>query len=93
VVPDSRNLLKFARNSGKPVQGFCHESLSVNNQKRHMAVRRRELDQRSQAATLEDRPAGASVGGTLVVDRGEIVEGVHPGQGIRATNRPEAGTK
>jgi N-acyl-D-aspartate/D-glutamate deacylase len=28
------------------------------------------------------------VGGTLVVDRNEIVEGVHPGKGIRATNRP-----
>ena len=24
------------------------------------------------------------VGGTLVVDRGEVVEGVHPGKGIRA---------
>lgn len=32
------------------------------------------------------------VGGTLVVDRGEIVEGVHPGKGIRATNRPAAGS-
>ena len=26
------------------------------------------------------------VGGTLVVDRGEVVEGVHPGKGIRATS-------
>ena len=28
------------------------------------------------------------VGGTFVVDRSEVVEGVHPGKGIRATNRP-----
>jgi N-acyl-D-aspartate/D-glutamate deacylase len=28
------------------------------------------------------------VGGVFVVDRGEIVEGVHPGKGIRAANRP-----
>ncbi|MFN3326761.1 MAG: amidohydrolase family protein [Bryobacteraceae bacterium] len=28
------------------------------------------------------------VGGTVVVDRGELVEGVYPGKGIRATNRP-----
>ena len=28
------------------------------------------------------------VQGTLVVDRGEVVEGVHPGKGVRATNRP-----
>lgn len=28
------------------------------------------------------------VRGTLVVDRGNIVEGVYPGKGIRATNRP-----
>jgi N-acyl-D-aspartate/D-glutamate deacylase len=34
------------------------------------------------------------VQGTFVVDRGELVEGVHPGKGIRATNRrsPPAGT-
>jgi N-acyl-D-aspartate/D-glutamate deacylase len=30
------------------------------------------------------------VGGTFVVDRGEVVEGVHPGKGIRAENRPAA---
>jgi dihydroorotase len=29
------------------------------------------------------------VGGTLVVDKGEVVEGVYPGKGIRATNRPQ----
>jgi N-acyl-D-aspartate/D-glutamate deacylase len=28
------------------------------------------------------------VRGTFVVDRSEVVEGVHPGKGIRATNRP-----
>jgi N-acyl-D-aspartate/D-glutamate deacylase len=30
------------------------------------------------------------VRGTLVVDGGKIVEGVHPGRGIRATNRSSA---
>src|SRR5262249_52313838 len=28
--------------------------------------------------------------GTLVVDRNEVVEGVHPGKGIRAENRPSS---
>jgi N-acyl-D-aspartate/D-glutamate deacylase len=30
------------------------------------------------------------VGGALVVDHGKVVEGVHPGKGIRAENRPAA---
>ncbi len=30
------------------------------------------------------------VGGTVVVERGEVVEGIHPGKGIRAENRPAA---
>jgi N-acyl-D-aspartate/D-glutamate deacylase len=30
------------------------------------------------------------VRGTFVVDRSEVVEGVHPGKGIRAENRPAA---
>ena len=30
------------------------------------------------------------VRGTFVVDRSEVVEGVHPGKGIRAENRPGA---
>jgi dihydroorotase len=30
------------------------------------------------------------VKGTVVVDSGRVVDGVHPGEGIRATNRPLA---
>jgi N-acyl-D-aspartate/D-glutamate deacylase len=30
------------------------------------------------------------LGGTFVVDRSEVVEGVHPGKGVRAENRPAA---
>jgi len=31
------------------------------------------------------------VEGTLVVNGGAVVEGVHPGKGIRAASRPEPG--
>jgi N-acyl-D-aspartate/D-glutamate deacylase len=33
------------------------------------------------------------VNGTLVVDGGKIVEGVHPGRGVRATNTPPAAVR